>query len=234
MIKNIFRKFLYGYKATSSTYENHLRSCGVDIGKNFRIYLPTDTIIDTQNPHMLKIGDNVALTGPVTIMTHDYSWKVFKNMDGRILGNQQPVIIGNNIFIGWGATILGGAVIEDNVIIGAGSLVTSRCEKNSVYAGVPAKRIMSVEEFMEKRARKQVEEAKTLRDFYIDKYHKNPDIRLFDSYFPIFTSKENLPDIINKFEDRLNLDNCKDLSIDYLKNTNENAYGSFEEFLNDK
>ena len=234
MIKNIFRKLLYGYKATSSAYEKHLRSCGVHIGKNFRIYLPTETIIDTQNPYMLKIGDNVALTGPVTIMTHDYSWKVFKNMDGRILGNQQPVLIGNNIFIGWGATILGGAIIEDNVIIGAGSLVTSHCEKNSVYAGIPAKRIMSVEEFMRKRASKQIEEAKTIREYYRNKYHKNPDIRLFNSYFPIFTSKDNFYDITNTFEDRLNLENCKELSIKYLKESNSNYYSSFEDFLNDK
>ena len=151
LIRGLFKRIVYGYKATSHSYEIYLKKMGVQIGKNFKIYTPTETVIDTQNPYMLRIGDDVSLTGPVTIMTHDYSWKVFKVMDGRILGNQQPVIIGNNVFIGWGATILAGSKIGNNVIIGAKSLVTSDCESNSVYAGNPAKRIMSIEELASRR-----------------------------------------------------------------------------------
>lgn len=35
--------------------------------------------------------------------------------------------------------MLAGTVIEDNVIIGAGAVVSGKVEKNSVYAGNPAK-----------------------------------------------------------------------------------------------
>lgn len=49
-----------------------------------------------------------------------------------------PVYIGNNVFIGMGATILMGADIGDNCIIGAGSVVKGTIPPNSVVAGNPA------------------------------------------------------------------------------------------------
>ena len=50
-----------------------------------------------------------------------------------------PVYIGNNVFIGMGATILMGADIGDNCIIGAGSVVKGTIPPNSVVAGNPAR-----------------------------------------------------------------------------------------------
>ncbi|WP_155840034.1 acyltransferase [Butyrivibrio sp. MC2021] len=231
-IKKVVQWFVYGHRATSERYKDFLIKRGAEIGDNFIIFCPNLTIIDTQNAYMLKIGNNVSLTGPVTILTHDYSWKVYKDMDGRILGNQQPVIIGNNVFIGWGATILAGTVIEDNVIIGAGSVVSGHCEANSVYAGVPAKRIMSIEELIERREKRQLTEAKQMQRFYLEKYGKQPDIRLFESYFPLFTSSKNFEEMISIFDDRLSLENNKDVSIHYLKENNKNIFNTFEEFLN--
>lgn len=40
--------------------------------------------------------------------------------------------------IGRNAIILKGVTIGNNVIIGAGAVVTKDCDSNSVYAGVPA------------------------------------------------------------------------------------------------
>ena len=47
-------------------------------------------------------------------------------------------IIGNNVYIGANAVIAGKIVIEDNVLIGACSLVTSNVSASSVMLGVPA------------------------------------------------------------------------------------------------
>lgn len=49
--------------------------------------------------------------------------------------------IGNNVLIGIGATVLDGAVVEDNVVIAAGALVPprKRLESGYMYVGVPAK-----------------------------------------------------------------------------------------------
>ena len=60
------------------------------------------------------------------------------------------VKIGNNVFIGAETVILPNVTIGDNVIVGANSTVTHSLSKNSVYAGNPAKKISSMEDFLEK------------------------------------------------------------------------------------
>ena len=51
--------------------------------------------------------------------------------------------IGNNVNIGSDTLILPGVMIEDNVIVGANSLVPkeARLEKDSAYGSVPVKKI---------------------------------------------------------------------------------------------
>lgn len=51
--------------------------------------------------------------------------------------------IGNRVLVGIGSTILDGAVVEDDVVIGAGSLVPpgKRLESGFMYMGSPVKQI---------------------------------------------------------------------------------------------
>lgn len=138
-IAGMIRKKVLGHKADSVSYIAFLRKKGVSVGEDVHIFRPNQTVIDVQNPHLLSIGDHVMMTGPVTILTHDYSWSVLKRKYGYVYGKQRKTVIGNNVFIGWGATILPGAKIGDNVVIGANSVVGGRVDPDSVYAGNPAK-----------------------------------------------------------------------------------------------
>lgn len=54
--------------------------------------------------------------------------------------------------------ILKGSKIGNNVIIGAGSVGLSQLDDNMVYAGVPCKKIMSLDDFYIKRKLHQSEE----------------------------------------------------------------------------
>ena len=55
-------------------------------------------------------------------------------------------VIGDNCLIGMGATLLDNAVVPSGCIIAANALVLSnaKLEPNSVYAGVPAKKVKEV------------------------------------------------------------------------------------------
>jgi len=55
--------------------------------------------------------------------------------------------IHDSVLIGMGAIVMDGAVVESNVIIGAGAVVPAgmRCAANSVYAGIPARKIKDLD-----------------------------------------------------------------------------------------
>lgn len=52
-----------------------------------------------------------------------------------------PVIIGNDVWIGFGALLLAGVTIGDGAIIACGAVVTKNVEPYSIVAGIPAKKI---------------------------------------------------------------------------------------------
>lgn len=56
--------------------------------------------------------------------------------------------LGNEVLIGIGAIVLNGAVIPDGCLIGAGSLVAEGkvLEPNSLYVGVPARKVRTLSE----------------------------------------------------------------------------------------
>ena len=134
-LKDVVRKVYNKLLVNNEGYLKYLRSCGVTIGEDVTFHCPGETHVDVTDPHLLTIGDHVNLTGPITILTHDFSWSVVKGKTGEVLGNEKPVTIGNNVFVGWGATILCGTTIEDNVIIGAHAVVSGHVERDSVWGG---------------------------------------------------------------------------------------------------
>lgn len=203
-LKDRIKIFLFGHRATSDSYIKYLKKIGVKVGKDVVLFRPMNTTIDTQNPHLLKIGNHVMITGPVTILTHDYSWSVLKRKYGMILGNQQQTILEDNIFVGWGATILAGSHIGSNTIIGAGSVCSGKLEGNAVYAGSPAHKIMSMDDYYKKRKEKQLMEAVEYVKCYKNCYGCNPPMNKLDEYFYLFfdPTNENQKDV---FKVKLNL-----------------------------
>lgn len=185
-LKNKIKAKILGYRATSESYIEHLKKIGVKVGEDIVLYRPLNTTIDIQNPHLLEIGNHVMMTGPVTILTHDYSWSVIKRIYGEILGNQKSTVLKDNIFIGWGATILAGSYIGDNTIIGAGSVVSGYLEGNAVYAGNPARKIMSIDDYYHKRKKQQLKEAVNYVKKYQERFGHIPSMKQLDEYFFLF------------------------------------------------
>lgn len=234
-MKHIIRKLLYKENASSETLLNYLRERGAEIGNDVTIYAPDKTLIDKQNPYLLKIGDHVRITEGVKILTHDYSWSVLKCyasesiMPGEILGGQGAVEIGNNVFIGMNAIITCGVTIGNNVVIGAGSVVTKNCESDGVYAGVPAKRIMSIEEFYLKRKNAQFEEAKDIAIRYKRRFGTAPDKTIFNEYFMLFSSKEEA-ECIEAYKKQMKTSMNYEASAAYML-SHKPMFSNYEEFL---
>lgn len=228
-IKVAIRKLIYGPKAESERYVEHLRKIGVQIGEDVTIYTPTKTTIDECHPWMITIGSHVRITQGVIILNHDYSWSVFKGMDGSILGASGKVEIGDNVFIGMNAIITRNVRIGNNVIIGAGSVVTKDCLDNGVYAGNPARRICSLDEFREKRFKAQLEEAKTLAIEYYRRYGKMPSEEIFHEYFMLFETVESARKK-SWCAVKMRLCGNEEMSWDYLQN-NQPPFANFGTFL---
>ncbi len=228
-IKELAKRIIYGNEYSSDSLVNYLRNNGAIIGHDVNIYSMRKANIDKLNPHLLTIGNNVNIVG-FTLLMHDYSWSVIKGMNGEILGNQKPITIGSNVFIGDGCVLLCGSNIGDNVIIGACSVVSGDLDSNSVYAGNPAKKIMSIEEYVEKRKKRQIEEARYFVREYRKRNHKDPDINLLHEYFFLFqNTEEKLTDC---FRNKLRLCGNYEMSLEcYL--SHKPAYESYEEFLKD-
>ena len=62
----------------------------------------------------------------------------------RNLVSKGEIFIGRNVWIGDRVSVLGGVTIGDNVIIGAGSIVTRDIPSNSLAVGAPAKTIKTI------------------------------------------------------------------------------------------
>ena len=191
MIKSLFRRLFYGNKADSKTYVKYLRSKGMRIGERTVIYTPTKTKIDETRPWLIEMGNDVKISTGVTILSHGFDWSVLKGVYGEVLGSSGKVTIGDNVFIGMNATILKGVTIGNNVIIGANALVCKDISDNSVVAGNPARVIMNIADYYEKRKALQIKEAQELVREYRLVYGKEPDEQALSEFFWLFTDGKN-------------------------------------------
>ena len=61
---------------------------------------------------------------------------------GATSGKEEAKRIGNNVYIGPGAKLVGGGIIPDNVVIGANAVVVGDVEEEGItVGGIPAKKI---------------------------------------------------------------------------------------------
>ena len=61
------------------------------------------------------------------------------------MGQASEIRIGNDVWLGANVTILPGVTIGDNVIVGAGAVVTKDIPDNSLALGVPARVVKEIE-----------------------------------------------------------------------------------------
>ncbi len=111
----------------------------IELGENF--YSNHYCVI--LDPAKVKFGDNVFI-GPFCGF---YTAGHPVDVESRNAGFEyaKPITVGNNVWIGGHVSVMPGVTIGDNVIIGAGSVVTKDIPSNVIAAGTPCKVIKHTE-----------------------------------------------------------------------------------------
>lgn len=111
--------------------EKAKKKTGIEIhpGATIGHYLFIDHGIGVVIGETAIIGDNVTMFHGVTL-----------GGTGKEKGKRHPTI-GNNVFIGSGAKILGNIKIGNNVKIGANAVILKNVEDNTTVVGVPGKTV---------------------------------------------------------------------------------------------
>lgn len=103
-----------------------------------------DSFINVFMP--VEIGDNVGFSAGSAIITHGFWNSVLEGYSSEFA----PVKIGNNVILGYKATILPGVTIGDYCSVGAGAVVTKSFPPYCVIGGVPAKVIKTQPDYPRK------------------------------------------------------------------------------------
>lgn len=113
--------------------------CNISFGKGFYANFNT-TFLDCT---LIIFGDNVLVGPNCTFSTATHP----SDPEARLLGVEYayPIVVGNNVWFGAGATVLDGVTIGDGAVIGAGALVTKDVPAYSVCVGVPGRIIKTIE-----------------------------------------------------------------------------------------
>lgn len=89
----------------------------------------------------LDIGDDVMIGPNVSIITSGHP---IDPAQRRACVVAKPIKIERNVWIGAGATIIGGVTVGENSVVGAGSVVTRDVPPNTLVGGNPARVIRSI------------------------------------------------------------------------------------------
>lgn len=138
----------------------HFRRGSLTVGDNVRI--KSGAVVDVQhgsviigsnvsfNPYsvvlgagVVEIGKDVRIAAHAVIVSFDHNFDDV-NRPIRSQGiTKKPVVIGDDVWLGAGAKVLGGAKVGRGCVIAAGAVVKGETEPYGIYGGIPARKIGS-------------------------------------------------------------------------------------------
>jgi len=107
----------------------------VHLGKNVAPYLANSGGCYIQGINTIFIGDNCMIAPGVKIISANHDLADYSKHDKTI----QPIKIGKNSWLGANCVILPGVELGENVVVGAGAIVTKSFPDDVIIGGNPAR-----------------------------------------------------------------------------------------------
>jgi acetyltransferase-like isoleucine patch superfamily enzyme len=120
-----------------SSYVSNARA-GEGIVTGMNCWIGVDAVLSSGQGGIF-LGDNVLIAAQTVVVcgNHDFAKIDLATLDQPYYG--RPIRIGNNVWIGTHAVILGGVTIGDHAVIAAGAIVNADVEPYTIVGGVPAR-----------------------------------------------------------------------------------------------
>ncbi len=146
--------YQFGYYLRYQLVKGLLKGCGKDVVIKNRCYFGNGERLTVGNRSQLgqgarlngviDIGDDVMMGPDVVMMATSHAYgDVNIGMNQQGAGEECPISIGDDVWVGTRAIILPGVTIGDHSIIGAGAVVTKSFPDYSIIAGNPARIVRS-------------------------------------------------------------------------------------------
>lgn len=116
------------------------------LGQNVKLY----TRSFGTEPYLISIHSNVTCAANVSFINHDvscFNMARYLGLPEGSLDKVGPITLHENCFVGADTMLMMGCSVGKNSIIAARSVVTKQVPDNEVWGGVPAKFIMTVDEY---------------------------------------------------------------------------------------
>lgn len=120
--------------------------CQISVGPNGHLTLGdgfrTNQGVTIICRYKISFGDGCIVSWKCSIMDTDFH--PIRDKDGKIINYNQPVIIGDHVWIGANSQVLKGSIIPEGTIVAAGSTVAGKISgSHSIIGGVPARVLRS-------------------------------------------------------------------------------------------
>jgi len=92
----------------------------------------------------IDIGNNVSIANHSTLISSDHTWNDKHKPIKYNKVKPKKIIIEDDVWVAAGVRELGGVKINKRCVIGAGAVVNKDTEANSLYVGVPIKKVKEV------------------------------------------------------------------------------------------
>lgn len=89
----------------------------------------------------VTIGKHCFFTNEIRIFSHKHEIPSRQELVRSGALTKEPVIIGDDVFIGYRAVILGNVTIGNGAVVATGAVVTKDIEEYAIVGGVPARKI---------------------------------------------------------------------------------------------